>query len=69
VWTRVGGTDGQDHGKDLGQDHGMTFPSSMPTARIDYLFTGPALQPLRVWTAGGTVSDHLMVIADLQVGV
>jgi endonuclease/exonuclease/phosphatase family metal-dependent hydrolase len=61
VWTRVGGSDDQDHGR--------TFPSSVPTARIDYLFTGPALQPLRVWTAGGTVSDHLMVIADLQVGV
>jgi endonuclease/exonuclease/phosphatase family metal-dependent hydrolase len=69
VWTRVGGSDGQDHGKDLGQDHGRTFPSSMPTARIDYLFTGPAFRPLRVWTSGGTVSDHLMVIADLQVGV
>jgi endonuclease/exonuclease/phosphatase family metal-dependent hydrolase len=61
VWTRVGGSDGQDHGR--------TFPSSMPTARIDYLFTGPAFRPLRAWTAGGTVSDHLMVVADLQVGV
>jgi endonuclease/exonuclease/phosphatase family metal-dependent hydrolase len=65
VWTRVGGSDGQDHG----QDHGRTFPSFVPTARIDYLFTGPAFRPLRVWTSGGTVSDHLMVIADLQVGV
>lgn len=60
VWSRVGESDGQ--------DHGSTFPSSVPTARIDYLFTGPAVQPLRVWTAGGTVSDHLMVVADLQVG-
>ena len=60
VWTRAGESDGQ--------DHASTFPSSMPTARIDYLFTGPAVQPLRVWTAGGTVSDHLMVVADLQVG-
>ena len=61
VWTRAGESDGQDHGR--------TFPSSMPTARIDYLFMGPAVQPLRVWTAGGTVSDHLMVVADLQIGV
>jgi endonuclease/exonuclease/phosphatase family metal-dependent hydrolase len=60
VWTRAGERDGQ--------DHASTFPSSMPTARIDYLFTGPAVQPLRAWTVGGTVSDHLMVIADLQVG-
>ena len=69
VWTRVGGSDGQDHGQDHGQEHGRTFPSSVPTARIDYLFTGPAFRPLRVWTSGGTVSDHLMVIADLQFGV
>jgi endonuclease/exonuclease/phosphatase family metal-dependent hydrolase len=65
VWTRVGGS----VGRDLGQGHGRTFPSSVPTARIDYLFTGRAFRPLRVWTSGGTLSDHLMVIADLQVGV
>jgi endonuclease/exonuclease/phosphatase family metal-dependent hydrolase len=50
-----------------GREHGNTFPSDEPVARIDYLFGGPALRPLRVWTAGGTVSDHLMVIADLQL--
>ena len=61
VWTRAGESDGQ--------DHAWTFPSHAPTARIDYLFAGPAVQPLRVWTAGGTVSDHLMVVADLQIGV
>ena len=65
AWERV--RDGQDPGQDHGQDHGNTFPSDGPVARIDYLFTGPALQPLRAWTVGGTVSDHLMVIADLQV--
>jgi endonuclease/exonuclease/phosphatase family metal-dependent hydrolase len=52
----------------VGQGHGNTFPSEEPVARIDYLFAGPAVQPLRAWTAGGTVSDHLMVIADLQLG-
>jgi endonuclease/exonuclease/phosphatase family metal-dependent hydrolase len=50
------------------EGHAGTFPSHEPSARIDYLFTGPAVQPLRAWTAGGTVSDHLMVIADLQLG-
>ena len=51
-----------------GREDGNTFPSDQPVARIDYLFAGPALRPLRAWTAGGTVSDHLMVIADLELG-
>ena len=55
VWTSVGEGDG------------ATFPSSAPTARIDYLFVSPAVQPLRAWTAGGTASDHLMVVADLAI--
>ena len=50
------------------QEQGNTFPSDGPVARIDYLFAGLALRPLRAWTAGGTVSDHRMVIADLQLG-
>lgn len=50
-----------------GQGEGHTFPSHEPIARIDYLFAGPAVQPLRAWTAGGTVSDHLMVVADLRM--
>jgi endonuclease/exonuclease/phosphatase family metal-dependent hydrolase len=49
------------------QGEGYTFPSHAPAARIDYLFAGPAIQPLRAWTAGGTVSDHLMVVADLRM--
>jgi endonuclease/exonuclease/phosphatase family metal-dependent hydrolase len=52
----------------VGEGSGATFPSLGPTARIDYLFAGPAVQPLRAWTAGGTVSDHLMVIAELELG-
>lgn len=46
---------------------GYTFPSHAPTARIDYLFADPTVQSLRAWTAGGTVSDHLMVVADLRM--
>lgn len=55
VWTAVGEGDG------------ATFPSSAPTARIDYLFVSPAVRPLRAWTAGATASDHLMVVADLGI--
>jgi endonuclease/exonuclease/phosphatase family metal-dependent hydrolase len=48
-----------------GEGSGATFPSSAPSARIDYLFVGRAFVPVRAWTAGGTVSDHLMVVAEL----
>jgi endonuclease/exonuclease/phosphatase family metal-dependent hydrolase len=51
----------------VGQGEGHTFRSQAPTARIDYLFAGPAVRPLRACTAGGTVSDHLMVVADLRI--
>jgi endonuclease/exonuclease/phosphatase family metal-dependent hydrolase len=52
----------------VGEGGGSTYPSSNATARIDYLFAGPVVQPLRAWTVGGTVSDHLMVVADLRIG-
>jgi endonuclease/exonuclease/phosphatase family metal-dependent hydrolase len=66
VWERT--RESREQGQGEGQCEGPTFPSDERVARIDYLFTGPAVQALRAWTAGGTVSDHLMVIADLQVG-
>lgn len=53
----------------VGEDDGATFPAHAPAVRIDYLFAGPAVQPLRAWTAGGIASDHLMVVADLCLGV
>ena len=52
---------------DVGEGGGSTYPSSNATSRIDYLFAGPAVQPLRAWTVGGRVSDHLMVVADLRI--
>ncbi len=51
----------------VGQGSGATFPSDAPTARIDYLFAGRAFRPVGAWTAGGTVSDHLMVVAELAI--
>lgn len=50
-----------------GEGSGMTFPAHAPTARIDYLFAGRTFRPLRTWTAGGTTSDHLMVVAELAL--
>jgi endonuclease/exonuclease/phosphatase family metal-dependent hydrolase len=52
----------------VGEGSGATFPSYEPTARIDYLLVAPAIQPLRAWIARSTVSDHLMVVADLRLG-
>jgi endonuclease/exonuclease/phosphatase family metal-dependent hydrolase len=51
----------------VGEGSGATFPSHAPTARIDYLFAGRAFLPVRAWTAGDTVSDHLMVVAELAL--
>jgi endonuclease/exonuclease/phosphatase family metal-dependent hydrolase len=50
-----------------GDGSGATYASHAPTARIDYLFAGRAFRPLRTWTAGGTASDHLMVVAELAL--
>jgi endonuclease/exonuclease/phosphatase family metal-dependent hydrolase len=50
-----------------GEGSGATYASHAPTARIDYLFAEPAFRPLRAWTAGGTASDHLMVVAELAL--
>ena len=64
VWTRVGGSDGRDHGQ------GQEGRSLVRADRSDRLpLRGFGLPAARVWTSGGTVSDHLMVIADLEVGV
>jgi endonuclease/exonuclease/phosphatase family metal-dependent hydrolase len=51
----------------VGEGDGATFPAEAPTARIDYLFVGEAIRPLRAWTAGGAVSDHRMVVAELEI--
>jgi endonuclease/exonuclease/phosphatase family metal-dependent hydrolase len=56
AWTHVDGSEG------------WTFPSDMPTARIDFLFVSARVEPLRARTVGGTTSDHLMVVADLSIG-
>jgi endonuclease/exonuclease/phosphatase family metal-dependent hydrolase len=51
-----------------GQGDGLTMPASRPTARIDYLFATPDLRPSGARLAGGPgVSDHLLVVADLDL--
>ena len=52
----------------VGDGAGLTMPAASPTARIDYLFASPAILPLRARTAGDpALSDHLMMVADLEL--
>jgi endonuclease/exonuclease/phosphatase family metal-dependent hydrolase len=51
----------------VGEGPGLTMPAHRPTARIDAIFAGPALRSLHARTAAHPVSDHLMVVADLDV--
>jgi endonuclease/exonuclease/phosphatase family metal-dependent hydrolase len=54
-----------------GRADGETFPSTLPTARIDYLFVGDGIHVRRCGVPGGDalarVSDHRPVVADVEV--
>lgn len=51
-----------------GEGPGLTMPARRPTARIDAIFTGAAVRPRRARTVvHATASDHLMVVADLEL--
>jgi endonuclease/exonuclease/phosphatase family metal-dependent hydrolase len=48
-----------------------TFPGADPRARIDYLFVSDGVTVSRAWVGKepfGTLSDHLPVFADLEIG-
>jgi endonuclease/exonuclease/phosphatase family metal-dependent hydrolase len=51
----------------VGEGPGLTMPAVRPTARIDAIFAGSAVRPIRAWTAASHVSDHLMLVADVSV--
>lgn len=54
---------------DVGRDLGPTFPARQPRRRIDALLVDPSLVVLHAEVpATGLVSDHLPIVADLQVG-
>jgi endonuclease/exonuclease/phosphatase family metal-dependent hydrolase len=57
----------EDAWRAAGEGEGFTMPAELPMARIDYLFVGPALRPLRAWTVASTASDHLMVVAEVEL--
>jgi endonuclease/exonuclease/phosphatase family metal-dependent hydrolase len=53
-----------------GSGKGETFPATQPSARIDYLFTGGAVEARDCWVvpaAHPEPSDHLPVMAELEL--
>ncbi|HYG71874.1 MAG TPA: endonuclease/exonuclease/phosphatase family protein, partial [Actinomycetota bacterium] len=59
AWTRAG------------KGSGDTIPATAPVARIDYVFTSPAIDVVRAWVPDGAdlavASDHRPVVADLDI--
>lgn len=54
----------------VGRGPGSTMPAEAPTARIDAIFVGVGIRALDARTAADhSVSDHLMVVADLVIPV
>ena len=48
---------------------GLSYPADKPTKRIDYIFTRPSdrIRAKKAWTVNTLASDHLPVVADLEV--
>jgi len=48
---------------------GLSYPADKPVKRIDYLFARPAerIKTKRAWVVNTLASDHLPVVADLEI--
>jgi endonuclease/exonuclease/phosphatase (EEP) superfamily protein YafD len=51
-----------------GSGPGWTFPANRPIVRIDHIYAGDGLRPVRAWVGPNVGSDHLPVLADLVFG-
>jgi endonuclease/exonuclease/phosphatase family metal-dependent hydrolase len=51
-------------------DPGFSYPTDKPSKRIDYIFFGPAgrVRTKHSWIVTTEASDHVPVVADLEVG-
>ncbi len=51
------------------RNEGLTYPADKPIKRIDYIFTrrSDGLKTKRVWNVETLASDHVPVVADLQL--
>jgi vancomycin resistance protein VanJ len=50
-----------------GQGLGLSFMRSIPMVRIDHIFLGEGLAPVRCWTPASSGSNHKPVIADIRI--
>lgn len=50
-----------------GRGSGDTFPTGEPRARIDSVFASQVIQVIDAWVAPAGGSDHLAVVADLEI--
>ena len=50
-------------------DDGFTYPADKPAKRIDYIFTcrGDGIKTKRAWVINTLASDHVPVVADLEI--
>jgi endonuclease/exonuclease/phosphatase family metal-dependent hydrolase len=52
------------------QNEGLTYPADKPTKRIDYIFSqrSDGIKTKRTWVVETLASDHLPVMAVLEIG-
>lgn len=50
-------------------EDGFSYPADKPAKRIDYIFyrSSDAVRAIRAWTINTLASDHLPVVADLEI--
>lgn len=56
--------------EDRGTDEGLSYPADKPAKRIDYIFIRSAdrVRTKRAWIVNTQASDHVPVVADLELG-
>lgn len=46
---------------------GFTYPADKPAKRIDHIFSGPGVRAKKAWVVESLASDHVPVVADLEL--
>ena len=55
---------------DRSTDPGYSYPADKPAKRIDYILfrKGDRIRTKKVWIVNTLASDHVPVVADLEIG-